>query len=294
MRLKPRDEWAEWLLHRRHGGDPEALRRHLAWLYPIRDRVLGNAKVGEGDVVLDVGCGDGLIAFGALDRVGPSGRMIFSDISQDLLDHSHALAEQIGELERCTLVRAAAEDLIPIADESVEVVTTRSVIIYVKPKERAFQEFLRVLRPGGRLSMFEPINRFNAARAANISHDGFEMSPVIDIYRKLRDFYAALQPPDTDPMLDFDERDLVDLADSAGFRSVELDYHAEIAPPKESRSWESAIRSAGNPRIPTLEEAMQRLLTPDEIERYTDYMRPLYESDVGRPRNAYAFLRATK
>jgi ubiquinone/menaquinone biosynthesis C-methylase UbiE len=294
MRLKPRDEWAEWLLHRRHGGDPEALRRHLAWLYPIRDRVLGNAKVGEGDVVLDVGCGDGLIAFGALDRVGPSGRVIFSDISQDLLDHSRALAEQIGELERCTFVRAPAEDLSPLADESVEVVTTRSVIIYVKPKERAFQEFLRVLRPGGRLSMFEPINRFNEARAANISHEGFEMSPVIDIYRKLREFYAALQPPDTDPMLDFDERDLIDLANSAGFRAVELDYHAEIAPPKESRSWERALHSAGNPRIPTLEEAMQRLLTPDEIERYTDYMRPLCESDAGRSRNAYAFLWATK
>ena len=94
--MKPRDEWAEWLLHRRHGGDPEALRRTLAWLYPIRDRVLANAHLGVGDIVLDVGCGDGLIAFGALDKVGPSGRVVFSDISQDLLDHSRALAEQIG------------------------------------------------------------------------------------------------------------------------------------------------------------------------------------------------------
>jgi len=191
-------------------------------------------------------------------------------------------------------VLAPAEDLSPLADQSVAAVTTRSVIIYVKPKQRAFQEFLRVLRPGDRLSMFEPINRFNEARAANISHEGFEMSPVIDNYRKLREFYTALQPPDTDPMLDFDEGDLIDVANSAGFRSVELDYHAEIAPPKESRSCEHALRSAGNPRIPTLEEAMHRLLTPDEIERYTDYMRPLYESDAGRSRNAYAFLWATK
>ena len=82
--------------------------------------------------------------------------------------------------------------------------------------------------------------------------------------------------------------------DSAGFRSVELEYHAEIAPPKEPRSWERAIRSAWNPKIPTLKEAMQRLLTPDEIQRYTDYMRPLFESDAGRSRNAHAFLWATK
>jgi len=270
------------------------LRRQLAWLYPIRDRVLGNARVGEGDVVLDVGCGDGLIAFGALEKVGPSGRVIFSDISQDLLDHSRGLAEQIGELERCTFVRAGAQDLSPLADGSVDVVTTRSVIIYVTPKERAFQEFFRVLRAGGRLSMFEPINRFNEPRAANVSYEGFDMSPVIDIYRKIRDFYAALQPRESDPMLDFDERDLVDLADSAGFRSVELEYHAEIAPPKEARSWERAIRSAWNPKVPTLEEAMQRLLTPNEIRRYMHYVRPLFESDAGRSRNAYAFLWATK
>ena len=262
MKLKPRDEWAEWLLHRRHGGDPEALRRQLAWLYPIRDRVLGNAHVREGDVVLDVGCGDGLIAFGALEKVGPSGRVIFSDISQDLLDHSRALAEQIGELERCTFVRAGAQDLSPLADGSVDVVTTRSVIIYVKPKERALREFFRVLRAGGRLSMFEPINRFNEARAANISYEGLDMSPVIDIYTKIRDFYAALQPRERDPMLDFDERDLVDLVDSAGFRSVELEYHAEIAPPKEPRSWERAIRSAWNPRSRRLRKRCSGCLHP--------------------------------
>ena len=294
MKLEPRDEWAEWLLHRRHGGDPEALRRQLAWLYPIRDRVLGNAHVGEGDVVLDVGCGDGLIAFGALEKVGPSGRVIFSDISQDLLEHSRSLAAQIGGLERCNFVHAGAEDLSALADGSVDVVTTRSVIIYVKPKERAFREFLRVLRAGGRLSMFEPINRFNEPRVANVSYEGLDMSPVIDIYRKIRDFYAALQPRESDPMLDFDERDLVDLADSVGFRSVELEYHAAIAPPKEARSWKRAIRGAWNPKVPTLEEAMQRLLTPDEIDRYTDYVRPLFESDAGRSRDAYAFLWATR
>src|SRR2546426_10227964 len=102
------------------------------------------------------------------------------------------------------------------------------------------------------------------------------MSPVIDIYRKIRDFYAVLQPRASDPMLDFDERDLVGLADSAGFRSVELEYHPEIAPPKEARSWERAIRGAGDPKIPTLKEAMQRLLTPHQIQRYTGHNRPLF------------------
>ena len=138
----------------------EELEQTLAYLYPVRDRVLDHAHLREGETVLDVGSGDGLIAFGALERVGPSGTVIFSDISQDLLDHAHTLAEQMGVLDRCRFLRATADDLAAIADSSVDVVTARSVLIYVTDKPRAFAEFFCVLRSGGRISLFEPINRF--------------------------------------------------------------------------------------------------------------------------------------
>jgi len=49
-----------------------------------------------------------------------------------------------------------ADDLAAIPDASVDVVTTRSVLIYVRDKRRAFGEFARVLRPGGWISIFEP------------------------------------------------------------------------------------------------------------------------------------------
>lgn len=70
----------------------------------------------------------------------------------------------MGGLDRCRFVRAAAEDLGPIPDASVDVVTTWSVLIYVADKRRAFAEFFRVLKPGGRASLFEPINRFGHGR----------------------------------------------------------------------------------------------------------------------------------
>jgi len=75
-----RDKWAEWLLHRRHGGDTKQMQAVLEWLYPVRDKVLSNTNLKEGDTLLDVGCGDGLIAFGALEKIKNS-RVIFSDIS---------------------------------------------------------------------------------------------------------------------------------------------------------------------------------------------------------------------
>jgi len=84
-------DWTEWAL--------AAKFRESAFLFPIRDKVLDHAAVGIGDVVLDVGTGDGLIAFAALERIGPTGRMIFSDVAQGLLDHCRAEAERLRVLD---------------------------------------------------------------------------------------------------------------------------------------------------------------------------------------------------
>ena len=106
------DAWHRWLIDVRHGGDAAAREQLLTGLlYPIRDHVLDQAQLRPDDTLLDVGTGDGLIAFGALDRTAPSGRVIFSDISQDLLDHCREAAAAEGLLERCEFVQAAADAL---------------------------------------------------------------------------------------------------------------------------------------------------------------------------------------
>src|SRR5215831_13785923 len=124
------DRWHRWLMDVRFGSDPVERERLLTEvLYPVRDTVLDKAQLRSGDTVLDVGAGDGLIAFGALERLGPHGHVIFSDISEDLLDHCRAAAAAEGLLDRCRFVLAPADSLADIADASVDVVTTRSVLI---------------------------------------------------------------------------------------------------------------------------------------------------------------------
>jgi len=128
----------------------------LPQLAEFRDTVLAGARIRPGDVVLDVGCGDGLVGVGALDLVGDDGRVIFSDVSEELLDHCRALTAELGLAARCDFVRTALPDLDGIDTASVDVVTTRSVLIYVADKAGSFAAMHRVLRPGGRLSIFEP------------------------------------------------------------------------------------------------------------------------------------------
>jgi arsenite methyltransferase len=281
-----RDRWAEWLAVRRFGGDADVRRRALADLTAIRDKLLDLAELGEGETVLDVGCGEGMIAFGALER--GAGEVVFSDVSTDLLEFCRAAAEDLGLADRCRFVQAAADDLRGIEDASVDLVTTRSVLIYVARKREAFGEFARVLRPGGRIALFEPINRFSGW----LRQDrwwGYDLGEQAGIAAKLRPVYEALQPPDTDPMVDFDERDLIRLAEEARFFPVHLELIADVKR-SEPRTWESFRHVAGNPNIPTLAEAMEQALTPDERERLGAQLRPQVEQGLGEWRMACAYL----
>jgi ubiquinone/menaquinone biosynthesis C-methylase UbiE len=249
------DRWADWLLHRRHGDDAAQMQAMIELLRPVRERVLDHAAIAPGQTVLDVGAGDGLIAWGALERVGADGAVIFSDISQDLLNHCHARAQQLGVLERCRFVRASAADLQPIADNSVDAVTTRSVLIYVADKQRALSEFWRVLRPGGRISIFEPINRFGMAQR-ECTLFGFDIQPIDELARKVRAQYQQAVPAD-DPMINFDERDLIDHAERAGFVDIQLELQAQVSR-MQPASWKTQLHTAPNPHAPTLGEAMTR------------------------------------
>ena len=205
MRNSQQDIWSKWLLNRRFGGDPERMNYMLDYLYPVRDKVLSRINLDGGGTLLDVGSGDGLIAFGALEEFETC-RVIFSDISEDLLHHAHTLARNMDVQQRCEFVRAAADDLNVFDNESVEAVTTRSVLIYVSAKQQAFKEFYRVLKPEGQLSIFEPINRFAYPEPSD-QFAGYNVAPIAELAQKLKAVYRRIQPPDTDPMTDFDERD---------------------------------------------------------------------------------------
>jgi len=301
MEKSIQDQWAQWLLHRRSGGDPERFQAMLKDLAVLRDQVLQHAHITSGETMLDVGCGDGLIAFGALDQVGEQGKVIFSDVSQDLLDHCTSLAQQIQALDRCQFIRASADDLSATESSSVDVVTTRSVLIYVQAKQQAFHEFYRVLKPNGRLSIFEPINRFCYPEPSHIFM-GYDVTPIEALASKVRAVFERIQPPESSPMLNFDERDLLTFAEQAGFAEIHLELQIEMKQPQEidqtdtakKLSWEVLLKSSGNPLAPTLEEAIAQALMPDEAEQFTAYLRPLVETMHGRQRQALAYLWAVK
>ena len=94
-------------------------------------------------------------------------------------------------------------------------------------------------------------------------------------------------------MLDFDERDLLQLAEEAGFSPIRLTLDARIES-VEPRNWDSFVDTAWNPNVPTLREAMEQALSPDEREELTLQLRTLVERGEGEWRMAFAQLSAVR
>ncbi len=294
MGVQP-DHWSRWLRERRDAGDERQRTAILDMLGPVRERVLANAEPLDGATLLDVGTGDGLIGLEALGRVGEQGTVMFSDISDALLSHAHDAVAAAGLLERARFVSTRAEDLAEIADGSVDVVTTRSVLIYVADKAAAVAAMFRVLRPGGRISLFEPINRLMFPEAPD-RFWGYDVSAVSELADRVKRSYRAISDPAAATMLDFDDRDLVRFAEAAGFSRVHLECHIDI----EARADHSAISldalldSAPNPLAPTARESIAAALTPAEQDEFMAHLRRAIEAGDRLRRSAVAYLVASK
>ncbi len=198
-------------------------------------------------------------------------------------------------LDRAQFVSSRAEDLAEIPDASVDVATTRSVLIYVAEKANAFAALHRVLRPGGRISLFEPINRLMFPEPPN-RFCGYEVSAVSDLADKVKATYDRLKDPATTTMVDFDDRDLVRLAEAAGFERVHLECHIDIEPDSQTHaiSLDALLDIAPNPLAPTVRETINAALTESEQDRFLAHLDRAVTDGTPLRRSALAYLAARK
>jgi arsenite methyltransferase len=109
------------------------------------------AELHEGERVLDLGSGGGIDVLLSAKRVGPSGRAIGLDMTDEMLALAQRNAADAGATN-VEFVRGHIED-IPLPAESVDVVISNCVINLAADKPSVFREISRVLRPGGRMGV---------------------------------------------------------------------------------------------------------------------------------------------
>ena len=106
------------------------------------------AELRPGETVLDLGSGGGIDCVLAAQRVGPSGRVIGVDMTDEMLALARANAAQLGAAN--VEFRKGPIEALPLSDASVDVVISNCVINLSTDKPQVLRETFRVLKPGGR------------------------------------------------------------------------------------------------------------------------------------------------
>jgi SAM-dependent methyltransferase len=107
-----------------------------------------------GQRVLDVGCGSGVVTRDMARRVSPSGRAVGIDPSVEFLTIARDLARQDG-LDGVAEFREGSALAIPFGDGEFDVALAATVLVHVPGGDSAVPEMARVVRPGGRVGIFE-------------------------------------------------------------------------------------------------------------------------------------------
>ena len=107
--------------------------------------------IHEGETVLDIGCGAGMDLLLAARRTRPEGQAIGVDMTDAMVERARQSAKTMGLLQ--VEVRKGDATALPVADASVDVVSSNGVLNLVPEKDRGFAEIVRVLKPGGRLHL---------------------------------------------------------------------------------------------------------------------------------------------
>jgi ubiquinone/menaquinone biosynthesis C-methylase UbiE len=197
------------------GSAPELYQRYLVpavtamWAADLVDR----AAPREGERVLDVACGTGVVARIAAERVGATGRVIALDLNPGMLAVARSFPAVTGAVIEW---REGTVLALPFADEAFDIVFCQLGLQFFPDRPQALQEMRRALALGGRLALnaFGPIEH-NPATYALASALDRHSSPSASVAKRTEHALA-------------DTEQLRRLVADAGFHSIEIETVSKL------------------------------------------------------------------
>lgn len=157
----------------RYGWDKASNHYEIYWqqqLKPAQDILLQMAHVQNGESVIDLACGTGLVSFRVAEAVGEKGSVVGTDISDKMIELASSITTE-KKYNNIKFFRMDAEDL-QVPDSSFDLALCALGLMYLPNPIQALKEMYRIIKPGGRAV---------AAVWGNREHCGWaEIFPIVD------------------------------------------------------------------------------------------------------------------
>ncbi len=129
------------------------------------------AGLKEGETVLDLGSGGGIDVFLAANKVGPTGKVIGIDMTEEMVTKAQTIAYKNGY--KNVEFRLGEIENLPVKDKTVDVIISNCMINLAPDKLKVFQEAYRVLKPNGKLVVSDLVTQGELPEVVRNSFDAW-------------------------------------------------------------------------------------------------------------------------
>lgn len=171
------NQWSEsasyWEKHRKIIGE---------MLAPVTQALIQDAEITANCIVLDVATGPGEPALGIAAVIGPQGKVVGTDAVLEMIEAARREGHRLGL--RNVGFEVALDDCLPFPANTFDSVVSRFGVMFFASPIDSVREWLRVLKPGGRVALA-------------VWHLA-EKNPFFYVVSQVVDRYADAPPPDAD------------------------------------------------------------------------------------------------
>ena len=263
--------WTEWLKNSRFSYMSEEQKQQtLLWLCQVRDKVLDRANLKPDDILIDIGTGNGLLSFGAYERLkemNGSGRVVASDAFNDCVEECFKIAKACGIENEMDFIQTDASDT-KLPENCIDVVVMRSVMVHILDKFKAINEFFRILKQGGRVSVFEPVISKNTKYYELMTPENYPN------YQELKAAEDKMVSDKNDPLMNFDENSLKKDFEKAGFKNINIEIVVQYSTyPVSKEMIEPWLNTPPSPGKPTVKEKYLQYFSENEVNEFIERLK---------------------
>jgi len=229
-------------------------------LRPVSTAIIGHLNIGDDQQHLDIASGTGEPGL-TIAKLSPNGRVVLTDLSPEMLDIAarRASAQGISNIE----TKVCSADSLPFNDATFDSVSVRFGYMFFPDLTKATEQFVRVLKPGGRLCSSVWVKP--------------EENPWTSIVMQAISTETVLAPPDPNGPNMFrcaSPGYVSALYESAGLRDVaEWDVDVELVTESPEQYWDmiSEHVSLAVAALQRVDEAAQKRIREKVIASVSDF-----------------------